>query len=424
VDRFAERPKDHASIWRAVGYYTFFRFMGNAIARPEEYGIVDELDPFVGTSLLGISNVLKILMMVSEDKGGPFVGMNGWITDRHAIIKDYLKDVINVADAEEELGVNKYAQLARRENASIVIQLSQIANLHKYLKANAKEITEVADDPLNLLLRDLDEVPLVANNDTQEAELKLQNKFPPQLSKLEKKKDLLQNTVDDAIKVLRKIPGFSGETFLEIFVRMKLHCKKIGDEKMAVEVNQVIANLQNLVKYKLVSPEDGFNGFLKNISEEIVARGKRRTEHLKEIDRLTTAIKELDGQKLHMEEKMKDYQVVLDSLRKQSAQGFVSKTKKFKYKDLSKAKVIADSEIPPHQQGKVIFEITHTGSEEFDIKGRIKNIPGFSRNFQLSLVNLLDCKDAGKPIFDTEKGLELYVDSTLRFLNTNFYSLK
>lgn len=65
------------------------------------------------------------------------------------------------------------------------------------------------------------------------------------------------------IRVLRKIPGFSGDTFLEIFVRMKLHCKKIGEDELANEVNQVIANLQNLAKYGLVSPKDGFNSFLK-----------------------------------------------------------------------------------------------------------------------------------------------------------------
>jgi hypothetical protein len=39
--------------------------------------------------------------------------------------------------------------------------------------------------------------------------------------------------------VLKKIPGFSGDTFLEIFVRMKLHCKKIGEDALANEVNQV-----------------------------------------------------------------------------------------------------------------------------------------------------------------------------------------
>jgi len=62
---------------------------------------------------------------------------------------------------------------------------------------------------------------------------------------------------------LQKIPGFSGDTFLEIFVRMKIHCKKQGEEELAAEVNNVIANLQNLTKHGLVKPDNGFNSFFK-----------------------------------------------------------------------------------------------------------------------------------------------------------------
>ena len=41
------------------------------------------------------------------------------------------------------------------------------------------------------------------------------------------KKNLKSDTIDDAIKILKEVPGFSGDTFLEIFVRMKLHAKKV-----------------------------------------------------------------------------------------------------------------------------------------------------------------------------------------------------
>jgi len=96
--------------------------------------------------------------------------------------------------------------------------------------------------------------------------------------------------------------------------------------------------------------------------------------------------------------------------------------------------VIADSEIPPPQQGKVIFEITHSEPEKFEIKGKIKGIPGFSRyktsnrqlinflrNFTLELQDLLKSKENNETTFDTEKGLELYVSSTLIFLNKQFF---
>jgi hypothetical protein len=74
--------------------------------------------------------------------------------------------------------------------------------------------------------------------------------------------------------------------------------------------------------------------------------------------------------------------------------------------------------------GKVIFEFNHVQTEKFEIKGKIKGIPTFSRNFNLQLGDLLSAKENEQEVFDTEKGLELHVNSTLFFLNTNFFAHK
>jgi len=302
----------------------------------------------------------------------------------------------------------------------LVIHPREVAAIHKLLSDNKDELAKSKDDPLAIILDDLGEVP-DCHDDDAEINLELENRFPPVLSKLDRKKNLKQETIDDAIKILRKIPGFSGDTFLEIFVRMKLHCQKHGEEDLAKEVNQVIANLQNLAKHGLVSPKDGFNSFLKDIHNEILVREKRHAEQLKEVDRLKQAIKELEEQKVHMEAKMSDFENYLTSVRNQASAGFVEKTKKFKYKDLAKLKVINDSEIPPGQQSKVQFEITHVSAEKFDIKGKIKGLPGFQREFSLDLGVLLEAKEERREIFDTEKGLELNVSSTLLFINKYFF---
>jgi len=289
---------------------------------------------------------------------------------------------------------------------------------------NKEDIAPDEKDPLRIILKDLGDVPKFPARDETEIQLELSNRFPPQLTKLERKKNLKAQTVDDAIRIMQKIQGFSGDTFLEIFVRMKLHCKKHGQEELASEVNNVIANLQNLAKHNLVKPDNGFNSFLKDIQAEVIARGKRKEENLKEIERLKTAIKDLDQQKDYMDRKCADFESYLQSIRDRSSSEFTEKTKKFKYKDLQKAKVISDSEIPSSQQGKVQFTITQTSMEKFDIQGRIKGLPGFSREFQLELEKLLEAKEDGQTIFDTEKGLELYVASTLVFLNKYFFSAR
>lgn len=421
-EKFKDNTKQLQYIWKAVGYYVFYRFVGLVIVRPDDFGVIspDEVNDVLALNLIAISKVLKTTFMLSEESSGPYAGMNDWIEAHHEKVKEYLHNVIDVPSAEEYLQVNKYGQLARKEKASIIIQIKEICYVHALLADNRDHITEGKEDYLCQILDDLGAIPKNVTDDT-DIQLELENRFPPILDKLGQKKNLKTETIDDAIRVLRKIPGFSGDTFLEIFVRMKLHCKKHGKEELAQEVNQVIANLQNLAKYGLVSPKDGFNSFLKDISAEIHSRQTRRQEQLREVDRLKVAISELDEQQKFVNEKIRDFQNYLDSVRKTSTAGFQVKTKKFKYKELFKAKVIADSEIPPPQQGKVIFEITHSEPEKFEIKGKIKGIPGFSRNFTLELQDLLKSKENNETTFDTEKGLELYVSSTLIFLNKQFF---
>jgi len=295
--------------------------------------------------------------VLTEEKSGPFTGMNEWILSKHDLVRDYIKDVIDVPDAEEKLQVNKYAQLARKEKATIIIPLKEICHLHALLLENKPELTAEhgAQDPLSIILDDIGRLRKCPENNLTEIQLTLANRFPPVLTQLDRKKNLKTDTINEAIKVLRKIPGFSGDTFLEIFVRMKLHCKKIGEDELANEVNQVIANLQNLAKYGLVSPKDGFNSFLKDISLEIQQRHLRRQEHLRELERLKVAINELDEAKKHMEQKNKDFESYLKSVRDKAKLNFKSKTKSFKFKELYKHRVIADSEIPAPQQSKVIW---------------------------------------------------------------------
>jgi len=422
TDRFKDNKKQLANIWRAVGYYVYYRFVGLAIVRPDDFGVVEKnnVTDTIALNLIAISKVLKALFMITTEKSGQFAGMSEWIESKHGAVLEYLKNVIDVPSAEEHLNVNKYGQLARKDKASLVIHPREVAAIHRLLSDNKDELAKNKDDPLAIILDDLGEVPEAADDDV-EINLELENRFPPVLSKLDRKKNLKQETIDDAIKILRKIPGFSGDTFLEIFVRMKLHCQKHGEEELAKEVNQVIANLQNLAKHGLVSPKDGFNSFLKDIHNEILLREKRHAEQLKEVDRLKQAIKELEEQKVHMEEKMSDFENYLTSVRNQAEAAFIEKTKKFKYKDLAKLKVIHDSEIPPGQQGKVQFEITHVSAEKFDIKGKIKGLPGFQREFSLDLGTLLERKEERQEIFDTEKGLELNVSSTLLFINKYFF---
>jgi len=376
-------------------------------------------------NLISISTVLKAVFSdLGSIREGPLVAMNDWIESKVPEAKEYLKSAIDVPNAEDYLQVSKYGQLAKKEKDSIVILLHEICAMHKLVATNVKELIIDDEDPVKVLVEELGEVPRCPSDDETEVQLVLENRFPPRLNKTDLKKNLKIETIDGVIGVFRNIPGFSGDTLLEILVRMKLHCRKHGDKELADQVNQVIANLQNLAKHGLVSAENGFNSVLKDIQLELEARGRRKGEHLKEIERLKLAISELDEQKKHMDQKISDFETYLVSVRKIAEEKFESKVKKFEYKDLQKLKVIHDSEIPASQQGKVKFTITQVSMEEFEIQGKIKNLPGFSRDFHLELEKLLEAKEDGDVTFDTGKGLELNVASTLVFLNKEFFKTK
>jgi len=419
-----KKAKD-IDLWRAVGYFVYYRFIGLAITTPQEFGLVEEETSPNGTlNLITISKILKAVFADLQVATGPFAVLNDWVEEKLDKVVEYHKRVIDVPLPEEYLKVNKYAQLSRIEKDSLVILLREIVQVHQLVFANKEDLAEDERDPLRIILTDLGEIPKCPPDDETEIQIELVNRFEPMLSKLDRKKNLKSETIDDAIRIMQKIPGFSGDTFLEIFVRMKLHCKKHGEEEMAKEVNNVIANLQNLAKHGLVKPDNGFNSFLKDIQSELAARGRRKQEHLKEIDRLQKAIKELDDQKSFMEKKIADFDAYFEAIRKKNQENFAQKVKKFKYKDLAKLKVIADSEIPTSQQGKVAFTITQIEMDKFQIEGKIKGLPGFTREFTLELEKLLERKEDNETVFDTEKGLELNVDSTLLFLNKYFFSAK
>lgn len=122
------------------------------------------------------------------------------------------------------------------------------------------------------------------------------------------------------------------------------------------------------------------------------------------------------------------------------SQGFVAKEFKYSLADLFRLPhpIFSDTEIPLSQQSKVLFKIS-LGAEInlVNMKGRIKGIPAFQRNFLLDCAQLL-ADITRKPEstdnsldnavdydalhrYDTEKGIELNTLWTLLFLYDNIY---
>jgi len=122
----------------------------------------------------------------------------------------------------------------------------------------------------------------------------------------------------------------------------------------------------------------------------------------------------------------KEFEDYLLAIRNKLTLNFQAKQKVFSYKQLTKKgqSIIHSSVIPEAQASKVKFTIIQTKIEDFTVKGSIKGLPVFKREFQITLGALLEAKEDGQQVLDTGEGLTLLVAETVFFLNKNFYSAK
>jgi len=200
----------------------------------------------------------------------------------------------------------------------------------------------------------------------------------------------------------------------------------MGETELAEEVHNVIANLQNLVKHGLIKADDGYNGFLVDIQQELVARTRRRADQIKEIERLNTTINELNEQEADLKTKIKDLEEYINGVRKKLRENFKPITKAFSWKQMTEKKlnIVYSHDIPTEILSKLKFTVEQKDPETFSIKGAVKGLPTGKREFALELGALLEAKEDGEQSFDTKQQIHLNVVNTILFLNKNFYAKK
>jgi len=412
----------------------FYRFLNLSFIGPEDWGLIDadEVDaahPFK-LNCLSISKVLKSLFTDLKEISDPSLKeLNPWVKAKLPEVQVFLKDVIDVADPEEQLKVSQYSKLGSTDE-SILIPLKEIVFLHGECHRRRDELlmdkTTPEKDHLYIILDALKAVPNDGASDKTQISLPLQNKFEIKMSKVEREQNLKQETINDLLNILNAYPNVNGESLLEIFLVIK-HKASEGKPKQSdlKKVDTILKNFESLehMKGSKLTKKNGYNDFIEDIKEELMAKEKHMNELRHEIKQLSEANEELDQQKKKINEATKAFEDYLTGVSNELRKNFKPTTKKFTWKQLTtkKVNIIYSSALPDSQKKAVKFEITHTGPEEFKVKGKVAMI---SKDFQIKMTDLLDAKDRGETTYDTGIEVVLDVSQTLIFLNAKFLNKK
>eukprot|EP01127_Copromyxa_protea_P020674 TRINITY_DN6933_c0_g1_i1.p1 TRINITY_DN6933_c0_g1~~TRINITY_DN6933_c0_g1_i1.p1 ORF type:complete len:2573 (-),score=698.42 TRINITY_DN6933_c0_g1_i1:63-7781(-) len=428
-------PKmEHINLLSAVGYVVFYRFLNLAFIGPEDWGLIDAGDvdaahPFK-LNCLQISKVLKSLFTDLKEIPDPSLkDLNPWVKSKLPDVQSFLKDVIDVSEPEDHLKVSKYSKLGDTDE-SILIPLKEIVLLHVECDSHKAELVKdkkAADkDPLMIILNELAEVPSGGAQDKTQITLPLRNKFEIQMSPVERDQNLKVQTINDLLYLFSEYTNINGENLLEIFLLMKHHATTVNPKPADAKlVEDVLANLETLAKVEgtKLSKKNGYNDFIEDIREELLAKEKHMNELRHEIKQLSEANDELDQQKKKISEATKAFDDYLQGVSNELRKNFKPTTRKFTWKQLTnkKCNIIYSSEIPDSQKKAIKFEITHSGPEEFRVKGKVAMI---SKDFKIKMTDLLDAKDSGETTYETDVGVTLDVNQTLIFLNSKFLNKK
>eukprot|EP01126_Amoeba_proteus_P064122 TRINITY_DN8933_c0_g1_i8.p1 TRINITY_DN8933_c0_g1~~TRINITY_DN8933_c0_g1_i8.p1 ORF type:complete len:1570 (-),score=427.24 TRINITY_DN8933_c0_g1_i8:62-4453(-) len=419
----------------AVGYVVFYRFINLSFVNPSEWGLIDgDLDPThpLTFNSLAISKILKSLFTDLKEISDPVLQpLNPWIKSKLPEVQIFLRDIIDVSDPEEHLKVSKYSKLGSAIDESVLVSLKEIVLLHaecdKHKKELIKKDVDPNEDQLQQILKELEEVPSDGANDKKQINLPLHNKFEINMSKVEREYNLKLDTINEMLYLFQEFPATNGDTLLEMFLIMK-HKASVQTPTKSENVEKIDSVLRNLetlsnAKDSNLKRSNGYNDFIDEIREELAAKDKYVKQLRGEIKQLTEAIEELDGQKKKLSEATKAYEDYLQGVRNELKKNFKPTTKKFSWKELTnkKCNIIESSSLPDSQRKAIKFEITHSGPEEFKVKGKVAMV---SKDFKIKMTDLLDAKDRGETTFDTEAGVILWINATLEFLNGRFLNTK
>jgi len=310
-------------ILKVTGYFVYYRFINLAIVTPDAFEIVDkEITPLARKNLVAVAKVLQSLFNFStfdrkSDKW--MVPLNDWINKNLEVARDYFTDLIEVADPEEYLQVDKYMELTQKTKPLIIISLHEIASTHQFFLGNLDKLAKEKDDPLRLIINDLGDVPSVSKEDDREIQLTLTNRFKQNMEEeISATASLYAETKELIISTFRLIPVQGKEedqTLLGILKSGKKFAKDKNNATLVSQIDKILDNIKTLEAENLITKADNYATFLRDIALEVANRAEIREQQRKEIKRLTQTLRNLRKHQKYLMDQKQQYDDYLQDCR-------------------------------------------------------------------------------------------------------------
>jgi len=385
-------------VLKFTAYFIYYRFINLAIVTPERFGILDrEPTPQGRKNCLAISRVLQSLFNLQTFKSDgaekAYLPLNGFINQNVEAVREFYNDLIEVADPDDYLQVDKYMELTQKTKPVIIISINEIAQTHQFLAQSIDKLAKDKEDPLRQILNDLGEAPaMCSKEDDREIQLTLTNRFKQNMEEeISASASLYAETKELIISTFRLIPvqgSDQDQTLLGILNSGRKYAKEKGNNSLGSQIEKILENIKTLEAEGLISKLDNYASFLRDIALEVANRAQIREQQRKEIKRLTATLKNLRKHQKYLNEQIQQYNNYLQDCRLKHYQPKTKKKSKsnaenpnkigpfkFSYGALQKKGVIIDSDVPALSRKKTVFYISSEEVGVFDIVAKIAGLP-------------------------------------------------
>lgn len=197
-----------AEINRIVGNLIYYRYINPAIIAPEAFDIIETtVSPAQRKNLAEVAKLIHQVQVTRIIPGDSITAnaLNQFVTASSARFDSFIKSASTVELPGDHFGYDEFLDTSK---PSIYITPEEIVKIHIGLWINLADISDVPTDPLNVLMKELGDVPAIetaAKGTGTELTLPLHNRFAKSEKPEEAEKRLLTTETKLLIKCIVRI---------------------------------------------------------------------------------------------------------------------------------------------------------------------------------------------------------------------------